>query len=292
MLEENEPFEELLVRVGRLNPKYPDRSNNPYWYNEWVSLNRLKAELLKMARFYHSSSPSSPPYKEFPWYLMLLEFVPRSRKDFWYPWKYIGIWDIDCPAHIPVYSWSTGRKGFRVLLLEEDGEKTARYLLPSSSGDFIETIRRDTPDYFQRFRGGEFTDTAILIPGHGTKVDCFPHPKTGNWPVLQSISSPMLLSSSLKPENPYKIAMLWTKVLDSIQSTFLAFSDKFQSQARPTGFILPPQMPHKKQISSSSSSSQQTPAINLSDLPQVTASISAKCIQRKKTYKWRRTLDL
>ena len=79
----------LLVRVGRKNPLYPKKSKSPYSYHEWIPVSKLILELNKILDGQNHNS------MDFPYYLMLFEFVPKAMKDIWYPFKYIGLLDLE-----------------------------------------------------------------------------------------------------------------------------------------------------------------------------------------------------
>ncbi len=130
--------DKLLIRVGLINPKFKKGlSDNPYYVNKYIPVNQLKIEL-KLAREHYVNQSRLKTglefveeYKDFPYYLNLMEFVPESKKNLWFPFKYCGIYDIDTtdlqsmveyinkkvasnPLFFDFFScWFTGSKGFR-----------------------------------------------------------------------------------------------------------------------------------------------------------------------------------
>lgn len=211
----DEILSDILVRVGKKNPNYPERSKNPYSYHEWISTTKLKLELSKILDVRNHTRD------DFPYYLMLFEFVPRAKKDIWYPFKYIGLMDIELQvegkktikeelekyyAHFiqnwtdkEIAMWYTGNKGYRMGFPEINKTYSPRSFLvytgmPKEEYNehveanlefFLQAYWKSTRcDFFDQGERkrllGRYVDYSIYVPGHGVKADILPHAKTGN----------------------------------------------------------------------------------------------------------------
>lgn len=135
----------LLVRVGRKNPLYPKKSKSPYSYHEWIPVSKLILELNKILDGQNHNS------MDFPYYLMLFEFVPKAMKDIWYPFKYIGLLDLEPQVGIveniqhylqdkykdfikqwtpnEIAMWFTGNKGYRMGFPNRHRDSCFQYLV-------------------------------------------------------------------------------------------------------------------------------------------------------------------
>ena len=234
----------LEVRVGYMNPNYEigDKAHSPYYTNKWINLSLFRYRLTEVNKIHefllHGVSPyykndiennDGKEYKRkvlrevrdnFPYFLLLFEFRFADLKRM-YPWKFIGLFDIekggensmnetfeylderkfrDKFSNNPLSNlslentyWFTGGKGLRLVkTVDPDGSVSTSKLddlfiytgLPKKvyNEELEKKLEKILPDNWSLDDFGNLLDKSIYVPGHGVKADLLPHPKTCKLP--------------------------------------------------------------------------------------------------------------